>query len=156
MDRRVILDANVLWSPQQRNIVLQTALKLDIALHWTPLIVEEWLRNVDAVQRAKSEARTIPLMERHFPRACLPTVPPAPCGTTDPKDRHVAAAAVRIAPATLVTWNLRDFDAAALKAADVDLRTPDRFLSDLHDRYPDLVMEAAREAQANLSRSAPT
>jgi hypothetical protein len=46
---------------------------------------------------------------------------------TDAKDRHVAAAAARCAPSTLVTWNVRDFNKAELAAHGIQISDPDTF-----------------------------
>lgn len=51
-----------------------------------------------------------------------------PLATNHPKDRHVVAAAIRSGADVIVTANLSDFPAAALKAHDVDVQSPDMFL----------------------------
>jgi hypothetical protein len=58
---------------------------------------------------------------------------------TEPKDRHVAAAAVACAPSHLLTWNLRDFDGKQLAALHVTLIDPDTFLCGLYDERPALI-----------------
>ncbi|KMO38975.1 hypothetical protein VQ03_16320 [Methylobacterium tarhaniae] len=82
----VLADANVLWSPQLRNLFLQLAHQDVFHIFWTDLVIEEWLRNIEPDQRARCEAGTVPLMRRHFPEAWLPAMTPTPFGTTDPKD----------------------------------------------------------------------
>ncbi|ACL62531.1 hypothetical protein [Methylobacterium nodulans] len=144
MASKVFVDANVLWSPQQRNLLLQLAYQDLFAIHWTDTVIGEWLRNLDLGQRTKCETRTLPLMRRHFPRAWLPTMPATPFGTTDPKDRHVAAGAVHITPSILLTWNVGDFDDAALRSLGVEVQTPDRFLRRLLDGSPAAVLEFTR------------
>lgn len=77
-------------------------------------------------------------------------------GTTNVGDRHVASAAATIAPCTLVTNNLKDFDTAVLNALNVLVRTPDEFLSDLFGSKPDVIVAAMREAAANLTKTRPS
>jgi hypothetical protein len=74
---------------------------------------------------------------------------------TNPKDRHVAAAAAAIAPCVLVTNNLKDFDADELAELGVRVLSPDDFLVELFDASPDFIETATREAAANLSKSMP-
>ncbi|MGY2051342.1 hypothetical protein [Methylobacterium sp. JK268] len=152
----VVADANVLWSPHQRNLLLQLAHQDVFRVFWTDLVIEEWLRNVEPDQRTRCERRTVPLMRRHFPDAWLPAIAAIPFGRTDPKDRHVAAAAVHVAPSVLVTWNLTDFDVEALGPHGVEVLSPDRFLKRILDRDSAAVLEFTRQAQVNLTRTAPT
>lgn len=152
----VLADANVLWSPQLRNLLLQLAHQDVFRIFWTDLIIEEWLRNISPEQRVRCEAGTVPLMRRHFPQAWLPTMTATPFGTTDRKDRHVAAAAVHVAPSALITWNLKDFDREALHVQGVEVLSPDQFLRRTFDGAPAVVLEFTLQAQANLTRTAPT
>lgn len=152
----VFVDANVLWSPQQRNLLLQFAHQELFEVYWTDAVIEEGLHNLDPVQREKCETGTLPLMTRYFPEAWLPAMPTIAFGKTDAKDCHVAAGAVHVAPSILITWNVRDFDAVILRSHEVKVRTPDRFLRRLLDGNPTAVLEFTRQAQANLSRSAPS
>jgi len=154
---KALLDANVLWSAQQRNVLLQLAVQETIAVYWTEKILEEWLRNVDEGIRARIEARTPPLMRRHFPDA---TVDPVDLGRdlgrTDRRDHHVAQGALSIAPCTLVTWNVRDFDRDRLRRRGIRVAVPDLFLSERFDDGPELVYRVVKNAQANLKKSAPS
>jgi len=153
----VLLDACVVLPPQQRNLLLQMASDELFAVFWTDRIIGEWLRNVGIEDdRAKCENRTVPLMRREFPNATLPLVTDDPIGTTDLNDVHVARAALAVSPCILLTWNVRDFDLSALAELDVEVITPDVFLTRLLDADPALVEDATRRAMANLTRSAPT
>ena len=153
----VLLDANVLWSPQQRNLILQIAAAGAIRVRWSREIENEWLRNTDDRTRSRLEANTLPLIRDHFPDALVEEFDAdASSGGTDGKDRHVAAAAKKVAPSILVTWNLKDFDAEFLANERVRVMSPDRMLAELYDANPELIVEIAREAQANLTKSAPT
>jgi hypothetical protein len=157
MAHRVVLDANVLWSPQLRNLLLQIAVREVIEVFWTDRIVEEWLRNIESRQREHIKARTLPLMARHFPNARLFGFDHAePVGRTNAKDRHVAAASMHVAPSVLLTWNTRHFDREELARHSVDVRTPDALLVELHGLSPGHIFDIVKEAQANLTHSAPT
>jgi len=48
--------------------------------------------------------------------------------TNDPKDRHVAAAAVRANAQVIVTSNLKDFQPSSLTEWGIEARHPDQFL----------------------------
>ena len=157
MRRRALLDANVLWSAQQRNLLLQFAVQETISVHWTAGIIEEWLRNVEPPLRARLEERTLPLMRRHFPDAVVEGVDEErDTGRTDVKDRHVARAALAVAPCAIVTWDLADFDREHLEREGVQVLSPDALLAELFDAGPELVFAVVREAQANLTKSAPS
>jgi hypothetical protein len=154
---KALLDANVLFSIHQRNLLLQIASNNLFSVAWTALIEDEWLRNLEERTRARVAARTIPLIRSHFPQALVGGFDPSlAIGRTDPKDRHVAAAAAHIAPCFLLTWNLRHLDIEELARRNVTVETPDDFLARLYDKNPEPLHDAVREAHANLTKSAPT
>lgn len=62
--------------------------------------------------------------------------------TNDPKDRHVLAAAVHGSAELIVTENVRDFPAVAVKAYDIEVSTQDEFLLDQLDLAPRCVHHA--------------
>lgn len=154
---RALLDANVLYSNHQRNLLLQLALNELFVARWSALIEDEWLRNVEQPKRDRIEARTLSLIREYFPSALVSVpMPNRVIGKTDAKDRHVASAAVELAPSVLVTSNLTHFDAAALAALGVRVQSPDDFLTERFDESPAFVYAATMEAAANLTRTAPT
>lgn len=61
--------------------------------------------------------------------------------TNDPKDRHVVAAAVIAKAEIIVTSNLADFNAEALIPWNIKANSPDNFLCDLFDEYPEEILE---------------
>jgi hypothetical protein len=153
---RALLDANVLYSNHLRNLLLQLAQNEVFIAKWSTLIEDEWLRNVEPPTRDHIEARTLPLIRDYFPSALVsvPT-PDRVVGGTNPKDCHVASAAIELAPCILVTSNERHFDAEALAALGVKVQSPDDFLTERFVENPDFVDAATREAAANLTRTAP-
>ena len=127
-----IADANVLYSYHQRNVFITLAQELLFALRWTKTIEQEWH---DALRRNRPELRpdrilrTIKLMNEALSDALIAgdSAFEVQLAKTDPKDRHVAAAAIKCAPSTLVTWNLAHFDVDELRAHRVAVVDPDTF-----------------------------
>jgi hypothetical protein len=154
---QALLDANVLYSGQQRNLILQLAVQEVVSVIWTEAIEEEWLRNLEPETQVRIRARTLPQIRQYFPDALIGNVDlKASVGRTNAKDVHVAAAAVKAAPCNLVTWNIRHFDAEELRHQNVSVVTPDVFLCAVFDADPELVFGVTKNAAANLTRSAPT
>jgi len=87
--------------------------------------------------------------ERLFPR-------------TDAKDRHVAAAAVAarrraaVDTATIVTWNVKDFDGVEMEAVGLRVETPDASLCELLATAPATVIAAFERMRDNLRNPAKT
>jgi hypothetical protein len=121
-----LLDANVLHSNQQRNLILQLAALDVVSVAWTAAIEDEWLRNTEPEIRERIRSHTLPLIRKHFPQALIETSGPpfAPIGRTGARDLHIAAAAMKLAPCRLVTWNVDDFDAGVLAQRSVVVQTP--------------------------------
>jgi|HubBroStandDraft_1064217.scaffolds.fasta_scaffold188473_2 hypothetical protein len=69
----------------------------------------------------------------------------------DPNDRHVLAAAITAAAEVIVTFNLKDFPAAALARHGVVAQRPDAFLRSLIDAMPFQVLAGVRECVARLT-----
>jgi hypothetical protein len=85
---------------------------------------------------ASGYAEVIPILER-----------------PDPDDRHVVAAAITARTQVILTWNLQDFPAAALKKHGIRRQTPDAFLAELYDREPELMVSSLMNAGRNLNKS---
>jgi hypothetical protein len=68
----------------------------------------------------------------------------------DVDDRHVLAAAIHARAETIVTFNRKDFPAAALAPYDIEAQHPDEFVSGLLDADEAAVVEAARRQRAAL------
>lgn len=82
-----------------------------------------------------------------------PLIPSMPVDI-DPKDRHVAAMAVRAGAQVLVTYNAKHFPAAQLAPYGVNVQKPDDFLHDLYLRTPLAMVEVIR-TQSSLLENPP-
>jgi PIN domain len=153
LDRRpiVVADANVLFSNQQRNILVTLAQEGVIDLKGTSRIEDEWVNNVidryidvdpDAVRR------TVGLLRRALPYYAIDNAEDneLSLGLTDAKDQHVAAAAIACRPSILATWNIKDFDAKVLLAHDVAVLNPDALLVEVLKAQSIATFEAAAMA----------
>jgi hypothetical protein len=69
-----------------------------------------------------------------------------------PKDRHIAAAAVHIGAAAVVTYNVRDFDSELLRQRGIAIVTPPHLVGQLVDDEPSVVALAVRAMAARKKR----
>jgi hypothetical protein len=173
-----LLDANVLYGQFVRDVLLWLANARLFYPQWMDPIQREWMENLAANRpdlAPEKIGRTQKLMERRFPDARVTGYRGIERSLegVDPKDRHVAAAAVRAGASHLVTFNLRHFpletlasyaitpihpDAFILQLARSDRATVRSVLTDhrLGLRLPTLTPEEYRAAfvRAGLTRSA--
>jgi PIN domain len=153
-----VFDACILYPFHLRNIVVQAAVDRLVEARWTDEIHDEWIRNLAAdtptipFERLQTTRR---LMNDALPGATvggyedlIPTV-----NLPDPDDRHIVAAAIAAGASVILTWNLRDFPAAALKKYNLHRQTPDTFLADIYDQTPDLAVGSLANARRNLNKS---
>jgi predicted nucleic acid-binding protein len=152
-----VYDACVLYPFHLRNLLVQCAVDRLVEAHWTDAIHDEWIRNLSA----NNPALPIPrlnaareLMDAAVPGALVKVdAAAAPIDLPDPNDQHVLAAAVTVGASAIVTWNLKDFPAEPLLKLGLVTQTPDRFLAELHDANPDLLVAVVARARRNLRRS---
>jgi predicted nucleic acid-binding protein len=156
----VVLDANLLYPFQLRNLLVQFGADSVIAPRWTARIHEEWIGNlVDAGKAPRQRLLlTLDLMNGAVPEADVRDWEKYMQGLAlpDPDDCHVLAAALASKAQTILTMNLRDFPDSALAPHGVSAVHPDGFLCGLYDADPELVRASTEMAHANLSRSAPS
>jgi len=128
-----LLDANVLYPAYLRDALLRLAEVEVYQVRWSRRILDEMSRNVlknNPVLPEESMERLVRTMERAFPDAMVTGHETLiPSMTNDLKDRHVLAAAVLGRADVIVTSNVRDFPPGACDPYDVDVQTPDEFLS---------------------------
>jgi hypothetical protein len=148
-------DANVLYPAELRNFLMYLALTGLFRAKWSNAVHEEWisnlLRNRPDLTRQKLE-RTRQLMDKAaldtlvedyedlIPGLILP----------DENDRHVLAAAIHGGAKVIVTKNLKDFPDGILQKYKIKALHPDKFILNLIDRDPKLVLKAAEEHRQAL------
>ena len=160
-----VFDANVLFGNFLRDFLVRLSIhgRARRALHakWTGRIHQEWVRAVRRHQPTIPRSRLLRicrLMDQHV-RGCrvygyrrwerrliLP----------DPDDRHVLAAGLACVADIIVTLNLTDFPKETLAPFGIVADTPDAFATRLFATQPDLLIAAAREHRASLTRPAMT
>lgn len=135
---KVVLDACVMLPQNLNNVLLTLAERGMFMPIWTDALLGEVERNLVA------KLGVSPDQARHRieqMRIAFPFAEDEAAGyerlvdamTNDPKDRHVAAAAVRSGAALIVTANLKDFPQEALDPFGVEAVHPDDFLLDQLD-----------------------
>ncbi|RFA06606.1 PIN domain-containing protein [Subtercola boreus] len=154
-----VYDANVLYPSLPRDLLIRAATKGAVRAKWSELILDEVFRNLILNRpdlKTESLTRTRALMndairdstvtghEHLIDKLELP----------DPDDRHVLAAAIHAQAEVIVTFNLKDFPADALKPHGVIAQHPDVFLTDLFDTNSAIVADAVR-AIAVASKNPP-
>jgi predicted nucleic acid-binding protein len=157
-----VYDANILYRAPLRDLLIRLAQAGLVRARWTETIHDEWIRNVlkeNPQLSAERLARTRALMNEAV-RDCLVTDYEhliASLSLPDPDDRHVLAAAIKIAAGVIVTYKLADFPAESLARFDIEAQHPDDFLVGLFDLAPGDVCAAIkrqRESLRNPPRSA--
>ena len=127
-----VLDACVLFSRLQRDVLLSLAHADLYTARWTQDIEREWASSL--VEKYPDAADKIPRLVEHMREAipdCL-IVDYAPLITSiklpDERDRHVLAAAIRGNADAIVSLNTKDFPASVLATFDIEIQTPDQFV----------------------------
>jgi predicted nucleic acid-binding protein len=152
-----VLDACVLWPNSLRDTLLRLAeTPRQYIPQWTDQIWDEVIRNLEK-RRGLSAQQTGHLLSQvklHFPEAFVTGYEPLiEVMANDPKDRHVAAAAVRCQAQVIVTFNLKDFPASALAIWGVEAQHPDDFLLYQYDLNPAVVISKLHDQASNIGRS---
>jgi predicted nucleic acid-binding protein len=151
-----LLDANVLYPAPLRDLLLQLAFAGLFQARWSVDIDGEWTRNLLEArpELASQIALTRATMHRALPGALVTGYQSriAALSLPDPDDRHVLAAAITAAADVIVTFNLRDFPAAALASHGIEAQHPDAFLQLFIVAMPLQVLAAVKECLSRLSR----
>lgn len=150
-----ILDANVLYPAPLRDLLLSLADHEMYIPKWSPIIEEEWTRNVLSDRTDLSQkkiARTAGIMNAAFPDAMIEGFEPLIIGLElpDPGDNHVLAAAIRSNAEVIVTSNLKDFPQDYLDQFDVEAQSPDTFITNLIDLNQATAIRALQEQVQRL------
>lgn len=151
----VVYDACVLHPAPLRDLLLRVARAGIVQARWSPTILDECFSSI-ARERPdldpKRLERTRELMEIALPAAMVHEYESLidAISLPDIDDRHVAAAAVRAGAQAIITFNLKDFPAAALARYGIDAKHPDDFVLDCLDLAPALVANCIREQASAL------
>ena len=158
-DPVAVLDACVLLPASLRDTLLRLA---ETPPLYSPRRSDEiWAevtRNLKSRRKLTPEkiAHLVEQVELHFPEARIEGYEKLSLLMTNhPKDRHVAAAAVKSGAQFIVTSNLRDFPSASLEKWKIEARHPDGFLIHLYTRNPQAVGSRLHDQAATIGRTLP-
>jgi hypothetical protein len=157
----VVLDANVLYPPSLRDLLLTLATLDAYDVRWNDEILDEVTRNVLAdhpdIDPERFVGHTIAAMRDAFPDATVTASPPARrWAEIALEDRHVAATAIAAGAEAIVTLNVTDFAGSALRDAAIEVVTPGQLLEALLDDDPYLVVMAVRHLAARWKNPSRT
>lgn len=148
---KVVLDANVLFPFSLRDTLLRAAAKDYFQIYWTEEILEEARRSLVGLGAITEEQadRLMTAMTEAFPEAMVSGYEPFIPSMHDEKDRHVAAAAVKVEARIIVTNNLKDFRKLP---NGVEAQSPDEFLQSLFDLDAVGMVDLLRDQAASLRK----
>jgi predicted nucleic acid-binding protein len=136
-----------LYPAPLRDLLLQLATANLFRAQWSDEIQEEW---INALLRGKKYTReqlnyTKTMMNQALLDANVTDYAQHIAGVTlpDPDDRHVVAAAIKGRADAIVTFNLKDFPAAALAPFNLEAIHPDDFITHQFDIHEAAVIQAA-------------
>jgi predicted nucleic acid-binding protein len=149
-----VLDANVLFSFQLRNLLLHLAVAGRFEPLWSEEIMAECLRALgdDAGVSESQRAHLLEQMRIYFPGAWGGGHARAADGLLlpDEADRHVIALALHHEAEFIVTRNLRHFPADLLHPLGTEPVDPDEFVEILFVIDPDAVLATAEAHRRSL------
>jgi len=156
----VMLDANVLYPFLMRDVLLSLAAAGLYRVQWTDEITDEWLGHLQKSkpQKAGKLQQTVETMGKAFPEAIIDKYEALIPGLNlpDPDDRHVLAAAIKGGAHAIVTCNAKDFPAQELSKYDLEVLSPDKFLVNTFQLYPDDAVRALRKMRERYEKPACT
>jgi predicted nucleic acid-binding protein len=121
-------------------------------IYWSEEILEETRHSLVAKLGLTNEqaARRCNAMRKHFREAMVTGYEPYIAAMeNDPKDRHVAAAALKAGAQVIVTSNMRDFQKLP---EGIEAQTPDEFLCNLFGLSPGRMVTLVKAQAAALKR----
>ncbi|MFI1915288.1 PIN domain-containing protein [Nocardia sp. NPDC020380] len=157
----VMYDANVLYGNTLRDMMIRLARSGLVQAKWTHRILDETLSNL-AKKRTDISANKLTrlrqLMIDAVPDCVVEGYEPLIEGLKlpDPDDRHVLAAAIKAGAQVIVTSNLADFPAEALRAWSIEAKSPDDFVLDqiaLDDRVVWACVQQIADSRTNPPES---
>ena len=150
-----VFDACVLYPAPLRDLLMSVAMTDQFRARWTSEIHDEWMRNLlknrDDISPEKLE-RTAELMNTAVPDCLVENYEGYidSLELPDPDDRHVLAAAIKCQADVIVTNNIKDFPKEVLSQYDIDVQTPDVFLSHLFDLNQTAFCGAVKQQRERL------
>ena len=155
----IVLDACVLYPASLRDLLLTLAALDAFDVAWTDEILEEVRRNVVAdhpdIDPNRFASHTLGAMRTAFPDAAVTGYENLTRTLdNDPKDRHVAAAAIAAGAAAIVAENVRDFQSSMLEAAGIEVLTTGDLIARLLDMDAGVVVSAVEHLSRRWTRPA--
>ncbi|MGE4527437.1 MAG: PIN domain-containing protein [Rhodospirillaceae bacterium] len=151
------LDANVLYPPQCRNVLMELTVRGLYRAKWSSAVHDEWVRSVLRDRADVTEAelrRCVDLMNEHALDALvegyeylIPSIE-----LPDPDDRHVVAAAIHSRCDVIVTNNLKDFPKEVMDRYRLKAELPDTFVTHMLDLHDGEVAAAIKDCRARLKK----
>ena len=153
----VVLDACVLYPPSLRDLLLTLAALDAFDVAWSDEILEELRRNVIAdhpeIDPDRFATHTLGAMRSAFPEANVTGYEHLTATMdNDPKDRHVAAAALSCDASAVVTLNLDDFRSRILDDAGIRVISPGELVDGLLQDGPSVVITAVEHLSGRWTR----
>lgn len=151
----MFVDANVLYAMPLCDTVLRLAERDVFRLLLSEAVLEEAIRNLVSDGRCTAEkgerrrAHILSAFEESFVTGYEPLIDAMTC---DLKDRHVLAAAIVGGANQIVTENVRDFPVDSTDPYGIEVVTPDTFLQNVLDLYPQQTLEEITDQAACLKR----
>ncbi|OAN46090.1 PIN domain-containing protein [Magnetospirillum moscoviense] len=158
----VVLDACVLYPAPLRDLLMQLTLSDLFRARWSEQIHAEWMNNlIEKRPELKREdlERVRDLMNLHARDSLVSGHEPMIDvieNCPDANDRHVIAAAYHCRADAIVTFNLKDFPAAALEPYGLEVIHPDDFVRYQFDLDLARVLESVRTCRARLKNPPKT
>lgn len=156
----VVIDACVLFSRLQRDVLLSLAHADLYTARWTQEIENEWTASLK--KKYPDAAEKIPLLVEQMREAipdCLIVdyelfIPSLKL--PDENDRHVLAAAIRGNADAIVSLNTKDFPVDVLSKFDIEIQTPDQFVLNQIMLHPPKALTAIKKMRARWDRPSLT
>lgn len=150
-----VFDACVIYPAPLRDLLMSVAMTEQFRARWTNEIHNEWIRNLLKNREDITEEnlqKTAELMNQAVPDSLVENYEGyIEClELPDPDDRHVLAAAIKCNADVIVTNNIKDFPVEVLNKYDIDVQSPDIFLSHLYDLNPTAFCSAVHQQRARL------
>ncbi|WP_069071271.1 PIN domain-containing protein [Nostoc sp. KVJ20] len=149
----VVLDSCVIYPMPLCDTLFRAAEAELYEIHFSQEILEGATRNL--VKKGKmtdaKAARFQEMLKIHFPEAIVEVPEHLVASMTNhPGDYHVVAAAIVAKAKVIVTADLDDFPAEALKPWDIEAWHPDDFLVYLNDQFPGKMIQVIQQQSEDL------